>query len=427
MNPLSNIITSSRGYLIVVIMILLFAGQLFLCLWTFRQRRAPFWRFWDLLITLMEFSIMTGLMNGLFVIQWRNPQDLNALEERLFASPCLITVGIEVILFLLLVSSAVANFRYRSRHMTGGAIKETMDLLPVAICFGDRKGRVVMANLKIQTLCRAMTGRRLTDIPAFWQAIMESGTEQNGQYLVEADRSYLFVRKDIHIEERPYTQITATDVTDLYRVSQQLQKQNRRLQDLLLRMRAYSAEAYDLAMDREILNARIAVHDEIGHVLLLGRYYLEHPEMVDEAGFLSLFRQTNESLLYEAEQPDDAITDAVEAAIRMAQRIGVEVRISGTYPVEGAGTALLAQAIRESAANTIKHADGKKIEVEIEEDDFDRMITIRSDGKVSAEPVRPKGGLLSLQQALEAAGGELQILNATVFTLRLRLPKEMER
>ncbi len=426
MKPLQSIILTSYGHFIVGFSLLLITGQLFVTLWAFSQRRTKNSCCMQTLMLVLDFILVLFLFYGVFETRWHRADQYIAPAKWFFSLPGAVVFGLECLLLLAAVLFFQDNKRYEKGHPTRAAIKQALDLMPVAVCFGDGNGRIALMNLGMQTLCRALTGWGSTDIQTLWKAVTEKGTEQNGRYLVENGQTYLFAISMVQAGDRRFEQVTATDVTSQYRTTLQLQEQNRRLRELQRRMRAYSAEAADLAMDQEILAARVAVHDEMGHVLLQGRYYLEHPEAVDGAGLLTLLRQTNETLLYEAEQPDDTVTDLVQAALRMAQHIGVNVEMTGTCPEDEACRGILAQAIRECAANTVKHADGSRLDVTFEEDPFDRIFTIQSDGAVPKTPIRPKGGLLSLQHAAEAVGGTLEIRSAPVFTIQIRLPKEVE-
>ena len=113
--------------------------------------------------------------------------------------------------------------------------------------------------------------------------------------------------------------------------------------------------------------ARSALHNELGQVLLMGRHYIEHPESTDRAMVALMTRQMNRFLLGESETTRPPEEDALRQAIRLAESIGVTVALSGEAPQEASLRALLAQAIRECAANTVKHAEGDRIEVALGE------------------------------------------------------------
>ena len=104
----------------------------------------------------------------------------------------------------------------------------------------------------------------------------------------------------------------------------------------------------------------MTVHDELGHILLESRHYLTAPEALNPGLLLQSLKNTNMYLLREYEQ-DDTARDALADAVDMAETIGVEVTIAGRAPAEEPGRSVLAAAIQESAAKTVKHAGGSAL------------------------------------------------------------------
>jgi signal transduction histidine kinase len=111
--------------------------------------------------------------------------------------------------------------------------------------------------------------------------------------------------------------------------------------------------------------------------------------------------------------------DALSRAVDMAGSIGVRVDMRGDPPPEGAQRSILAAAIRECAANTVKHAGGDRIFVEITKTAAGTDMTITNNGVPPKGPVAESGGLLSLRRSAEAAGGKALVQGAPAFSLTL--------
>ena len=422
MTALQRIAGEAGGSLILVMAIVLALGQLFLLLQTARLRRAGGWLALSALHLAAGFVLLTVLLEGVFRMYLPNrSQALIAPAAWLYARPWALCAGTEALSALLLALQLLGNIRWKKQRLTPYAIKEAMDDLPVGVCFGDAAGSVVLANLRMRRAALAATGEALANTRRLWKRLCERGEDQEGHRLtvLEDGRALLFAREELTLEGKAYCQITGTDVTEVYRATEKLQRQNARLRDVQLRMRAFSQEASGLAMEQEILAARVAVHDEMGHVLLRGRYYMEHADNADGAGLLALLRQTNETLLYEAEQPDDAASDPVEEAVRLARSIGVSVRMAGETPP--AAAPLLAQAIRECAANAVKHAGGDSVWVRAAREGDRLVFTVASNGRPPAAPITETGGLRSLRLAVEAAGGHMRVESQPAVCLTLTL------
>ena len=301
-----------------------------------------------------------------------------------------------------------------------------MDLLPVGICFGNESGAVVLTNLKMNELCRNITGSRLTDTDAFWRELCERGEDQNGQKLVKtaSGEVVLFAKNNITVDGKAYTQIVSSDVTEQYRITAELSNKNDRLRDIQIRMKAYQAQAADMVISQEILNARRIVHDDVGHALLAARYYFERPESGNEPVLLSMMKQTNTMLLREAEQPDDMEHDRYLDALKMANAIGVTVEQRGEAPETGSARDILGQVIGECAANTAKHAEGDRLFVTVKGTESGCRFTVTNNGTPPKEPIIETGGLLSLRHTVEKAGGSMIVDSTPSFCLIISIPTE---
>ncbi|MBQ8080884.1 MAG: hypothetical protein IJ240_03190 [Clostridia bacterium] len=285
---------------------------------------------------------------------------------------------------------------------------------------------MALTNLKMDQLCREITGGRLTDTDVFWRELCERGIDQNGSKLVKmaSGEVQLFAKNNITVDGKAYTQIVSSDMTEQHRITEELSEKNARLRDIQIRMKAYQAQASDVVISQEILAARQLVHDEVGHALLAARYYLEHPENVSEPDLLAMMRQTNAMLLREVEQPDDMEHDRYLDALKMAEAIGVSVEQSGETPKVGAAREILGRAIGECAANTAKHAEGDRIFVTIKMIGDGFSFAVTNNGAPPKEPIIETGGLLHLRRTVEKAGGTMNVSSVPTFRLFITLPNE---
>ena len=269
----------------------------------------------------------------------------------------------------------------------------------------------------------AATGDPLVDADTLWERVREIGQSQNGQRIVAcADgRTLLFARADVTVGGKAYRQTSATDVTEQYRVTAELRAMNERLNDIHQRFRALGEQNSAMIFERETLKTRIAVHDELGQVLLLGRYYLEHPDSANGEIVWQMLRQTNTVFLRDFEESDER--DACAESLRMASDIGVTVRIEGDLPASPALRELLGRAIHECAINAAKHAEADRLDVRLDEGGESLAVEITNNGLAPTSPIRESGGLLSLRRTIEGAGGGMEVRSAPGFRLAIRIPK----
>ena len=416
---------SGLWYFLCVAAFVLLIGCLATLIRTQRERRGKGLIVLTLAGALLSFALFMILMDCGHSIG--NKQGYYAPFQRaLFGAPWPLYFGVELLLGALLVYTEAESARYKKTRLTPDAIRQTVNLLPEGIAVSDEGGTVRLANLKMEGLCRELIGEALSDAGRFLEKLSEKSIASNGQLLVKtgAGEVWLFEDEAIQVNGKAYLQIIARDVTERYGIIEELKEKNERLQDIQRRMRAVSDLSGDMFVAEEQAKARVALHNQLGQVLLMGQHYINHPESTDPKLVYTLTRQMNRFLLGEAEEPHAEGQDALSEAAAMAKSIGVAVHLKGEAPREAHVRALLAQAIIECAANTVKHAEGDSITVELEggEDSFRAVIT--NGGRPPKGPVAESGGLLSLRRRAEGAGGEMRVESAPAFALTLRIPRK---
>lgn len=337
--------------------------------------------------------------------------------------PVSVMVLYEILTAGILAAAFRDLFRYRRNHPTFDSIKETMDLPPAGIAFGKPDGTVVFSNLAMNRLFRGLTGKRLTDLTAFRDPGAAAPESVRQAALPDGSAIWQITEDPLDVEGEPYVRLTATDITAQAAITAELEKKNKTLRDIHMRLDIYNKQADRIVIAQELLTARMTVHNEVGNVLLESRHYLKDPASFDEETLLQALKNTNTYLLREYEA-DDSAGDSLAEALETAEAIGVDVSITGVIPQEEPFRPVLAAAVSECATNTVKHADGDRLSVDIRATEAAFTFTLRNNGEQPAEAVRESGGLLSLRSLAEKEGGTMQISVSPAFELTIRLPKK---
>ena len=358
--------------------------------------------------------------------------DYNGLQYAVYSLPWLVIAGMEFAAAMIWALTEIEKRQYRSSHLTMNAIRSSIDHLPEGIAIGDMKGTVLLSNLKMVELYRKLTGDVLSDSKHFPDRIKKMAYATEPQLIV-ADtegRLWLFEIDTIRLDEEEFQQIIARDVTQQYRIIDELKDKNDRLKDIQKRMKAVSDMSADMFVAEERAKARAALHSQLGQVLLMGRYYLKNRNVADPEQVYAITQQMNRILLGEAEEDKKAVTDPLTEAVTMAGGIGVSVHMNEDIPQDMHIRELLSEAIIECAANTVKHAGGDCVTVTCHPERSEGSssmaftITITNNGKPPKGTVAESGGLLALRKKVEAMSGEMQTESAPSFRLTIRISAE---
>ena len=346
--------------------------------------------------------------------------------------PVALLIAAEVLTAAYLAWAIRKMIRFRSENLTPLAVKETIDLLPAGVALASEDGRVVFSNLTMNKVSRALTGRVLTDIGPLLALDDARNTDDAGEdndarsnifRVTEPDgtRVWQFASDTAEEDGKTYLRLVATDISAQAEINAELQAKHDKLTEINRRLDIFNRNAERIIVSQELLNARMQVHNETGHILLASRHFMEHPEAVNEMEFLHTLKLTNAHLLNEYET-DDTERDELSEAIEMASEIGVKVKLNGMIPEGGAPRSILAAAINECATNIRKHADGDLLTVNTDMSGETVVFTLVGSGNAPAGPVTETGGLASLRKLTEKEGGTMEVSAEPDFTLTIRMP-----
>ena len=189
-----------------------------------------------------------------------------------------------------------------------------------------------------------------------------------------------------------------------------------------MRLDIYNRQADRIIIAQELLTARMAVHNELGSILLESRHYLNDSAAISEEILLQALKNANTYLLREYEQ-DDTARDALTDAMEIAEAIGVDVEVNGVLPTDESRRGVLAAAITECATNAVKHAGGDALSVSIRDTGAGTVFTLQSNGKTPEGEVAASGGLLSLRSLVEQEKGGMRIESKPCVRLTIELPR----
>ncbi len=389
------------------------------------------------LCTLILLSTCVCLYNGLSAAAYRlfktqilhavlllaNFIPLSMLICRLSVSEILSPLPWTVATIFLMIANLCAlliQMRWVRRHTSQASIKDSYDHFPCALCFALENGQPCLRNLKMEELSHQIMGEVLSNANTFWNALADQPVValENGQ-------TWSFERTAMDVDGQTVYQIIGTDVTQKARLNRKLEADNRQLDDMNRRLREYSQNVQALTREREILRAKVRIHDDLGHTLLRTRQFLAGGQS-DPEEICASWRQNIHLLL--GGNLDEAPADSFDQLLSAAQAIGVTIDRRGEFPIEGTETVRLTEAaIHECLTNLVRHAGGTRLEVIGVKKTGCWHICCRNDGKIPTGPIVEGGGLSSLRVRVEAAGGTMQVDHAPRFALTLILPEETER
>ena len=343
--------------------------------------------------------------------------------------PWIIVALVMVVIFAAEVLCLVAVNRAGRDKLSPGSVKESLDALPDGVCFFSEDGRILLSNRRMQHISSDITGIGILNGEKLWRCIEEKSVKtdvSDGLVIFTSDSKVWNVRRsEIEAEGNRINEIVALDVTEQYELRRELEERNERLNSVNERLRIFSRDMSRLTAEKELLDAKIKVHDDLGRSLLAFRAYLTaEPSKRDRSKLLPLWRYVISVMKKETAPSEE--WDAIE---KTAESLHIQIEINGDLPagladlpVSGEVRSAIMAAIRECLTNTARHARGDRLFVLIKcgaDAPHGIRIEITNNGRAPLVPMQEAGGLSNLRHMVERAGGIMTIESSPQFLLRL--------
>ena len=125
------------------------------------------------------------------------------------------------------------------------SVKEAFDHLPSGVCFFNKNGTLTLCNHQMYQVFFDLTGKDLQSLPEL-QELLESQADGSRRdtdvFLLDDGHAWRFAQEQITTQDgSSYTQVTASDVTELYFRQKELEEDNKKLKEDAERIRRLSA------------------------------------------------------------------------------------------------------------------------------------------------------------------------------------------
>ncbi len=316
--------------------------------------------------------------------------------------------------------------QYKKKRIGVSSIKESLDCLTMGLCFSHKNGNLMLVNRRMHELCCEITGGKLENAENMWEVLC------NGEIFPEVKRLSFGVQPDFELIDGTVwqfrrqmigsvVQITATDTTRLYRLTEELRQKNVALAAINMRLRRYGKNVDALSRTKERLDTKVRIHKELGQALLATRHYLADEKTVQQPP-LQIWKQTIGMLRMEA-----TLSEKEENPIFMLQRAaeatGAKLVMKGKLPEQEEVRQLFLLAAAEILTNAVRHAKAKEVRMFMEETEGLYEARFTNDGAKPDMGIEEGGGLGYLREKTENMGGVMTICCTPEYRVEIVLQK----
>lgn len=345
--------------------------------------------------------------------------------QKMLELPAYVVIAVSVVMALVLLFLAVFFLRKIRTGISAFSVKESVDKLKTGVCFAYKNGMIKLINHKMDELGRIITGKEISNALDFIK-ILRSGEFQPGTESLSYDGEIILRLPDMNVwrfsvkETGNMYEITASETTDLYRISDEIRESNDELILMNERLIKYGENVDELTKARERLETKYRIHAEFGNALLATRLFLQNNDGNPDE-IINIWKR-NITVLGSGETGDTEY-DAISGLLAAARAVGINVEIVGNIPEKESVKKLFLETTAEALTNAVKHADAKLFKVMFASDIFSFKASFSNDGIKPSENIIEGGGLSSIRRKTELLGGRMSVGVEPVFCLTITVPK----
>lgn len=319
-----------------------------------------------------------------------------------------------------------------SKNLSAFSVKHSMDALPEGLCYYDEEGKVFVVNRTMNEIALILTGETIQNGLEFFEGVKnakiipkESIVINEDDFIVvdAVDSVFSFRNTRMKDEFGTFYEFKVADITEEYLKTQELHAK----QEELKRQQEYLSQLGEtikqVTIKKEILSAKINVHDRLGENLIAARRYLA----TGEGDMQAINKLWFDNLMMLSNPQTEMKENPLNAILAAASDIGITLVFDGEInedslinnpQVSNAVLTLIANTLHECITNTMRHAKGDTVYVNINSDYS--LISFRNNGDLPTEIVRETGGLLNVRKQANNVGYKMMIISFPEFKLILK-------
>ena len=334
-----------------------------------------------------------------------------------------------MILICISVIEQIHVIKIKKGRISNISVKEGLDLLPAGICFYNTDGLPMLTNHRMNQICLKLTGSSLSDTQTFWNDLTGSAFPESirgGEdpiICLNDNTSYGFKRYISELNGDEVYELIASDITEEYSKTKELEEMNRRVSKINSRLKALNSTIRYMIKEKETLQLKTKLHDNLGQALILGRQFAHSPDKIDRDELIRLWKN-NLLLLKNEERESWQVPYYVNT--RRAELLGVKIVTDGELPQDNELIPVIDTAIAVHTTNVSRHAGGEHAYIKVEKLTDSYRIHFTNDGIAPEEEIKEHGGLVNLHAQVRMVGGTMNITSYPAFDMELVLPRKTD-
>ncbi len=406
-------------FTVVLLSFALSSGLLYISIKSFACRRPACLRAGNTAFFLFSATMTTALAQSHFYT-FRS-------GEWAVTVPAGIILVVMLMMYVYLGIAVIMDTRMSRDSITPASIKETLDNIPVGLCFFNIYGQPVLFNNRMLELSNIMTGSDFQSIGELRLAVEKMGGtgEQEKVFSLPGGGTCSYREEPVKTRDgSEYTCGEIFDITELDQKKKELEAQAEDMKEISRRLKYLNDNAYKLAKEKEILAFQTRFHDSMGTGIAAVRHMLSeglHDHEYENA--IKTWQESVEMVRLDNSRgrPEDMLGDFRKDA----NALGVEFSLEGRFPEDPEISNVFITALRTCLTNGVRHGEANEMRGVVVFDGGNVRISITNNGTRPDGKVVPGGGITNLMDRVVPMGGHVTIETEPEFCMTVELPVTM--
>lgn len=309
------------------------------------------------------------------------------------------------------------------------SIKTAIDKLPVGVMLCEPDGRPRLINNSMMDYAEALGGTLANGGTAFWKYVIFGDLPKGAVRsmigdtpVIEFDdgRAFNITRDIIEIGKKRCFQLTASDISDRWKINSDLQEQKKILRERNAELNEMIKNVGDVCRERELISARGRVHDILGQRITIFQRYINSGIMPPKSVVANLVSDLSLRLREERQSPPSKrlkdLTDIFES-------VDVRIITDGNMPGDKRVSECFFRVIREAATNSVRHGFASEVYVTLKTGHNFYSLSVKDNGTVSDGEIRYGTGIKEMRRRVTMLGGVFEVSIRPEFEIRAYVPK----
>lgn len=337
---------------------------------------------------------------------------------------------IAYIIYLLInisfiVFARIFLIRWHKNNISPSSFIDLLNQTTEGILYFNEDGICLLINDQMASIAKGILSHPISNAHEFYRLVNNKIVHQKDNHIYKfisntltiTQKDYLFRQKKEDIYE-----LIAFDITDLSNANEELKKDNEQIRKHNLALNEYHKNMQNIIANKEILSAKVHIHDEMNNLLLQTSFLFNKEDEKEKKEVLKKWRNNVLLLCKEASYENDM--NVMDDLLTLAKGVGVNIKCDNYRLLDNDDIIkLFIHACKESILNVYKHSESKELIIDIIKEENKYLLRFINDNqKNKHKKIIIGGGLSALKEDVKSLNGEMEIENKGQFILTVEVP-----